>query len=440
MDQDDSDVEDEMAVMREAKTHKKYTGVPPLDDDLWQPSKALRSLLAFEMGIEEKTAFEEFMRCGRSKTTPALVINYFKHFMCSNSDLVRELRALPLSRIEDVVSVLPRTGTLSSNHFTRQVLEPLLGRHRFLEQDALALFDFFDNDSDGEADFRDICNGFVLLRSRDGPVVPVVHRCIMMLRPKMRNEARLALMTRLELLHLTNVLLSVLQEFVDHASAQTEALRKAIVSEVPPLSAKSPEVLQLRAQQADVRTLTQLMTDVRREVGVLMEMFACDRRGTFPYAEVRAQMLQSPAIINGVGLLKVPRDEDLYKSFLSEGYRSADVDDASTNREFKPSVREKSSLLCGLQSGSSKKGGAAARRQTFSKLTDTSRRPEEDDEEVIDKSRDAEEHDAPSYYSFRGMLYRRDEKSSPNSAAAFVTKAEYFLEDAFGKRLFSQRK
>lgn len=452
-----SEMEDERAIRPYLRPeHQKYTGVPPVDDDLWQPAKALRSLVAFDLTVEQKVEFEDFVRQGRSKAAPSLIINYFKHYMCASSTLVRALQALPLSDIERVVKAIPKSTMMSPKHLTVMFLDPLLGKHQFLEQDALALFDFLDTDSDGEIDFRDLCNGCVLLRSKDGPILPVVHKCMLLVAPKARREARLAMMTRLELLHLTNVLVGVLHDFATHARTQTELLAAAIESEVPPVYAKGVEMQQLRAQQQDVQTLAALERKVERDVRAMLETFSLDRRGNFPYANVREFMMQSTPIQQAISLMRVPRDEDLYNSFLSEFLRQAECDDTSGgNREFRPLLRNKAVLLCGLQGTTApaqgaKATGLAARRQTFSKTNNAA--VEEEEVNCVDFQREATEHDDPEFFTMRGMLYRRGRAAAPQDpsceasgkvgikssavqqAAAFVTKAEYFIEDTHGKR------
>ncbi|CUG45350.1 Hypothetical protein, putative [Bodo saltans] len=420
-----SEMEDERAIKPYLLPEReKYPMAPTVDDEIWEPKKALRSLVAFDLSIDQKVAFEDFLRQGRSKAAPSLIINYFKHYMCANSSLVKALQALPLAAVETAVRDIPRTTMMSPTHFIRMFLNPLLGKHAFLEQDALALFDFFDTDSDGEVDFRDLCNGCVLLRSKDGPIVPVVHKCMLLVAPKARREARLAMMTRLELLHLTEVLVGVLRDFTEHARAQTAQLAAAIQQEVPPVPARGIEMQQLRAQEHDVAALTALEQSVRKDVRRMLETFSLDRRGNFPYVTVRDFMLQSVPIQQAISIMRVPRDDDLYNSFLSEYFRQAETDDtSSTSREFRPLLRNKSVLLCGLQgtapaagatAGGAKNTALAARRQTFAKTNNTL--PVEE-VSCVDEERVAVEHDDPEYYTIRGLLYRRGRSHVPEPSS-----------------------
>jgi hypothetical protein len=407
-----SELEDERAIRPYLRPEReKCPMAPSVDDDIWEPKKALRSLVAFDLSMDQKVAFEDFIRQGRSKAAPSLIINYFKHYMCANSPLVIALQALPLATVEDAVRLVPRTSVLSPAHFIRMFLNPLLGKHTFLEQDALALFDFFDTDSDGEVDFRDLCNGCVLLRSKDGPIVPVVHKCMLLVAPKTRREARLAMMTRLELLHLTEVLVGVLRDFTEHARQQTTQLAAAIEREVPPVPPRGIEMQQLRAQEHDVATLSALEVSVRKDVRRMLETFSLDRRGNFPYVTVRDFMLQSVPIQQAISLMRVPRDDDLYASFLSEYFRQAESDDtSSTSREFRPLLKNKTVLLCGLQgappagASGAKNAALAARRQTFTK---TNNALPVEEVSCVDEARTAVEHDDPEYYTIRGLLYRR---------------------------------
>jgi hypothetical protein len=376
----------------------------------------MRELREFDLSIAEKLAFSEFTLSGRQKALPSMVVGYFKHYMCSRSALVETLRAtIPLPSIEAVVAQRNQRGVpnLTPVTFMRCIIDPLVGRANYVEEDALALFDYFDVDADGEIDYRDLCNGFVLLRSKDGAAVPVIHRCVSMVTPRQKRDTRLLLLTRLELLQMARVIEQAFADIVDAVSASTALLRHSIEAEDPPLAATSPEMRQLHTQLSDVSILSGCLQQLRGELQRMLDAFGCDRTGAFPYDAVQEFMRRSDVIRSAVSLMRVPRDEDLHLSFLSEFFRTSDADEKRSNRDFRPNLRMKAAALLGRRA-SVVAGGLQARRKTLSGNDQSDAASEGT---FTDYSRPAPEHEEPQFYTMKGVCFCRTKDAAPVALA-----------------------
>jgi hypothetical protein len=429
-----------------------HGSIPLVDDDIAVPERVLRSLVAFDMSVEEKQLLADYVRNGKQGPAPTLVVGYFKYSMASSTALFQVLREeVPLAVIERVVGALHPTATYNFAQFVRQVLTPIVqfaaqspdsaGGAPFASflpipsQDAVFLFDLFDTDDDGQLAKGDLCNGFVLLRSVDGPLIPVLHRCITMVAPTAKREAKLAMITRLEVQHMCEAIVTVVSAFVENARRNTKLLKEAVTREYPPVAPKGKEMLQLKAQQHDVRLLVSMLAQCREDLQTLSETFACDRRGSLSYYEVREFLIGRPAVKHAISLLRVPRDEDLWESFLSESFRTATVDEVSSRRDFRPSrnplldavegnrklmMKGTSSNNDGWMGNKGVSNGSFAAADALAQST------------VVAVEREAVEHHAPVFYSMKGTLFCQ---SKDAESPQVVAKGVYVLEDAKGRKV-----
>jgi hypothetical protein len=238
---------------------------------------------AFDRGVGEKLAFARFLTNNKKNKVPLMVMKQFRHQICLESSIVARLRALPLEVIEGAITDIgPRT---LNPHQWIAVLHKLIGDD-FSHHDAFAVFGFFDTDSDGDIDTREVCNGFCLILSADGPMVSVLHRCHALLRPMLR-DTRLTFMTRFELV--------VMAEAITAASKARLTRR------------------QRKELQAGLRAM--------------LESFGTNKRGEFPYDAVRSAVNASAAIRHAITSFTVPRDERLYQSPISNYFRMGDCDE-----------------------------------------------------------------------------------------------------------------
>ena len=285
------------------------------------------SLDHFDLSIDEKRAFQEFLDENKAKIAPTVILGAFRHQMCCNTPLVAMIKALPLSKIEHVVQQFSAVPTLHSHAFSMLIKDLLGPDAAFTESDMLNLFDYFDSTGLGEVSYKDLCNGLVLILSRDGAKLPVIHRCVTLVNPKTHRDTRLTMMTRLELVHIASVVESVFADIVMEAIAATKDLRLSIQNEGISPHAACPENVQLRAQEADVRVLTKLQSSLSDALQQLLSKFGCDKQGSFSYNDVRDAVQASKPIRSVIALMSVPRDKDLHKSFLSQFFRTQDAVD-----------------------------------------------------------------------------------------------------------------
>lgn len=240
-------------------------------------------LAQFDDEVSEKLAFGQFLNNNKRKKLPIMVLRYFRHQLCEENKLVRALRSLPLKTIEHAMEELgPRT--INAQQWIGLLIK-LVGDN-FSRLEAHALFSFFDTDVDGDVDQRELCNGFVLLRSRDGPLVSVLHRCKAFLQPNIK-DTRLTFMSRFELV--------LVAEAITFASAD--------------------HLTDGQKQQ------------LQRDLEGMLTSFGTNKRGEFPFDDVRTCVLASEPIKSAISTFTVPREPELYASPLAAYFRGGECDE-----------------------------------------------------------------------------------------------------------------
>uniref|UniRef100_A0A7S1QCL2 EF-hand domain-containing protein n=1 Tax=Neobodo designis TaxID=312471 RepID=A0A7S1QCL2_NEODS len=264
------------------------------EDPMSSADFSMHQLDDFERTVADKLAFGRFLSNKRQRL-PVMVLRHFRHQLMEESALVRKLRELPLKAIEQELEALgPRT--INATQWNGLMIR-LVG-DTFSRLDAHTLFSFFDTDTDGDVDQRELCNGFVHLRSKDGPLLSVLHRCTSFLHQNIK-DTRLTFISRFELVLMADGI---------------------TVASYEKLKPKHRE--QLKA------ALTEMLGS-----------FSTNKRGEFPFDEVRRAVLRSNAIVKAIKSFTVPREPDLYASPLSVYLRNGETDDGEQPFRLMMSVK-----------------------------------------------------------------------------------------------------
>jgi hypothetical protein len=253
------------------------------NDPMEQPAYIQNQTNEFELSMGEKLAFGRFLANNKRVRIPVMVLRHFRHQLMEESALVRKLRALPLKAIEKELEGLgPRTINPAQ---WNGILIRLVG-DTFSRLDAYTVFTFFDTDTDGDIDQRELCNGFLHLRSADGPMLSVLHRCSSFLQPNIK-DTRLMFISRFEMVLMAEAIAIASRDKLSHS------------------------------QQVKVKAaLDDLLTS-----------FSTNKRGEFPFDEVRRCVLRSEPIVRAIKSITVPREPELYNSPLSVYMRNGDSED-----------------------------------------------------------------------------------------------------------------
>ena len=263
--------------------------------DQLSPEASRLEMDFFEAVVAERKAIEEFLQA-RPKTIPNMVIKQFRHHLNDQSELVEKIRhEVPLKTVERIVKDVG-TKALTFTTFN-QLLVRMMGEGSFSRVDAQSLFCYFDSDGDGDVDLKELYNGFILVLSDDGPLISVLHRVKSMLRPSTIRDTRLNCMSRFELVLMVDAI-------------------KAAAALSPPK-----------------------MKKLEAELQSMLSDFGCDKRGQFPFDRVRKYLLESNSICEAVDSFTVPREKELYESFLSQFYRTTDAEEGE--QSFKLMKTEK---------------------------------------------------------------------------------------------------
>ena len=274
------------SILRASMRYNKSFSVPKEDytmADLESADYARDQLDVFEDDVDDKIALGDFASQRKTKKVPIMVLKQFRHQLCDESALVKQLRAMPLRRIEEAIEEVGMR-TLNAGHwgaFIAKLVGPAYSR-----LESHALFSFFDTDADGDVDQREICNGFVLILSDDGPLVSVLQRCKTFLQGNIK-DTRLTFMTRFELVLMFQAIL-----------------------------------VAARGKLKDAQ-----MAVLERDLNAVLTTEGTNRRGQFPFDDVRNAVLRSAAIKHALGSFTVPREPRLFKSPISHYFRNAECDE-----------------------------------------------------------------------------------------------------------------
>ena len=360
-----------------------------LESDIVGPPEEQGAAVAdFESSIIDKLFVSQLLD-DKKKLIPIMVMKHFRHQLCMDSHVADLIRALPLSSLEHWVEELgPRTITSAQwIALLRRVLGPTA---RFAHLDAQAVFGFFDIDGGGDIDHRELCNGLVMLRSQDGPMVAVLQRCKLLLQPN-NKDTRLAFMTRFELVLMTDAIRMAvtppppvaLKKTADAGVKQPTGTSSIAAGGKHrrgghPAAAGARTIDGAHASSTDAAGPTSSpltpaeLAALDKELTLLVNRYTTNKRGQFPFDDVREAVLACRIICRAIDSFTVPRDVELLRSPLSQYFRG-DADEGDIHFRLMMSSRslEKAALVighashlhdpAGRQGGGSRGGGGADR-------------------------------------------------------------------------------